>query len=259
MDFAQVNEDIISGKIGVTSQYDSWLGYSLGPNLVREQGTDAYLEAYVIPSATDENVLFPVSNAANSYLVVSKTCEHPEALIKVLNFYDYVIKDMIAEEGAEVAQEFQNNGMLDAVAMSMIDPRTELDDFRRISEAVEKRDDSIVQTANQRLKYEQCIDWIDNQNPDAVGYFMQQAPDISSYACAERMLDAGQVIFNKIGAVQPQTIQEMGSVLSDILVEGFTKIIMGEESIDYFETVVENWMAAGGEQATIEANEIAGK
>lgn len=47
-----------------------------------------------------------------------------------------------------------------------------------------------------------------------------------------------------------------GTTLEDILTEGFTKIIIGDQPIDYFDTVVDNWKAAGGEQVTLEMNEI---
>ena len=71
-------------------------------------------------------------------------------------------------------------------------------------------------------------------------------------------MDEGRYIKNKVWAITPETLLNTGSTLEDILCEGFTKIIMGEEPIDYFDTVVENWKAAGGDQATIEVNEMYG-
>ena len=56
----------------------------------------------------------------------------------------------------------------------------------------------------------------------------------------------------------PDTINRAGSTLSDILTEGFTKIIMGEEPIDYFDTLVEEWRAAGGDEATQAVNDMCG-
>ena len=56
----------------------------------------------------------------------------------------------------------------------------------------------------------------------------------------------------------PETILNTGTTLDDILTEGFTKIIIGDQPIEYFDTVVENWKKAGGEQATKEMNELYG-
>lgn len=55
------------------------------------------------------------------------------------------------------------------------------------------------------------------------------------------------------------TLQAAGSTLNDILIEGFTKIIIGEKPIDYFDEIVQQWLTAGGAQATAEINETYGK
>ena len=57
---------------------------------------------------------------------------------------------------------------------------------------------------------------------------------------------------------QTETLLSAGSTLDDILIEGFTKIIVGEESIDYFDTLVADWENAGGAKATEEINETYG-
>lgn len=57
---------------------------------------------------------------------------------------------------------------------------------------------------------------------------------------------------------QTETLLSAGSTLDDILIEGFTKIIVGEESIDYFDTLVSDWESAGGAKATEEINETYG-
>ena len=55
------------------------------------------------------------------------------------------------------------------------------------------------------------------------------------------------------------TLSTMGTTLDDILIEGFTQIIVGQKPVEYFDTVVESWKAAGGDQATQEINEMYGK
>ena len=55
-----------------------------------------------------------------------------------------------------------------------------------------------------------------------------------------------------------ETLLSSGSTLDDILTEGFTKIIVGDKDIDYFDTLVEEWEKAGGAKATEEINEMYG-
>lgn len=54
----------------------------------------------------------------------------------------------------------------------------------------------------------------------------------------------------------PESRAKYGAELDTILNTGYTAIITGEQPIDYFDEMVEQWYASGGEQITKEANEI---
>lgn len=54
----------------------------------------------------------------------------------------------------------------------------------------------------------------------------------------------------------PESKAKYGAELDKILNTGYTSIITGEKPLDYFDTMVEQWYANGGEQLTQEANEI---
>ena len=63
---------------------------------------------------------------------------------------------------------------------------------------------------------------------------------------------------NAVWGISVPTVLEQGDLMESILNEGFTKIILGEEELDYFDILVEQWKDAGGAQATTEANEMYG-
>lgn len=48
----------------------------------------------------------------------------------------------------------------------------------------------------------------------------------------------------------PDMVNSYGSTLDDLLLEGFTLIITGQQPIEYFDTLVESWYAAGGDIRT---------
>ena len=73
------------------------------------------------------------------------------------------------------------------------------------------------------------------------------------------MLDSENYVKTGLWGVTPEALASYGTTLDDILTEGFTKIIMGTESIDYFDVIVQNWRAAGGDEATRAVNEAYGK
>lgn len=70
------------------------------------------------------------------------------------------------------------------------------------------------------------------------------------------MIDNNEIVKDAYWGQQVETLLSSGSTLDDILKEGFTKIIVGEKPVEYFDTLVENWKAAGGEAATKEVNEL---
>lgn len=54
----------------------------------------------------------------------------------------------------------------------------------------------------------------------------------------------------------PESKAKYGAELDKILNTGYTSIITGEKPLDYFDEMVKQWYANGGEQLTQEANEI---
>lgn len=255
-DTAKINEDTINGKMGVVPFYQ-WWGYNPGPDVVKNLGSEAIFEAYPIPSATGEEVLHPVKCGNENYLVVSKDCENPEAVMKLVNFYAYMQDESIGKEDDEVIGAHVRNGMSQAAAsLRILNPGTELADYITVVEAWEKQDPSMLTSVNQQTKYSGIEAFAVDGNADQTGTYLQQGAEKSAYSVGRQILENNQTINNKMWALVPETINNSGSMLDDILTEGFTKIIMGEESIDYFDTVIENWKAAGGEQATAEMNEM---
>jgi putative aldouronate transport system substrate-binding protein len=58
---------------------------------------------------------------------------------------------------------------------------------------------------------------------------------------------------------QTESMQLKWASLEKMEQEALLKILMNEESVDYFDKFVSDWNAAGGEQITKEVNEAIGK
>jgi putative aldouronate transport system substrate-binding protein len=59
--------------------------------------------------------------------------------------------------------------------------------------------------------------------------------------------------------LSPDELLNFGSTLDDLLTEGFTKIIIGQEPLSYFDTLINNWKAQGGDTVTAAVNRDYGK
>ena len=55
---------------------------------------------------------------------------------------------------------------------------------------------------------------------------------------------------NRMTGSLPEDATIYGTTLDDLLVEGFTKIIVGEQPLSYFDTLVTEWHNSGGNTVT---------
>ena len=257
MNTDQMNQDVIAGKVGVQPYYQ-WWGWTPGKDEVTAQGQDAYFEPFMIPSANGEEVLQTIFYANNTFTVVSKNCEHPEAALKLINFFGYVYGDAIQEKGVDWVNEFIDKGRAHNGAFRVLDPISEEEMYVETVAALKAKDPSNIKTMSGRLRYDDNIEWEETHDPDAVGAVLQVGLGRCSYGLAKEILDNKQYMKSELKGFTPETILNTGTTLDDILTEGFTKIIIGDQPIEYFDTVVENWKKAGGEQATKEMNELYG-
>lgn len=257
-DMTKMFQGMINGEVGICP-FEQWIGYNPGPDIVTNQGTEAVFDAYKVPSANGENVKASITFSNLGYVVVSKKCQNPEAAIKLLNFYAYMMDESTDEEalGSLFNRAYGNI----PYALRVINPMCDYNQFVKITDCLERYQngeevDAIAELGKDAVKYNTCIEWIENQTPEALGDFLQQGSQKCAYRISKEMLDDGDYIKDAYWGQQVETLLNAGSTLDDILIEGFTKIIVGEESVDYFDTLVENWKKAGGEQATKEVNEL---
>lgn len=254
----KLNEDAVNGKLGIYP-FKNWLGWTAGTDMISNLGREAYLEAYVVPTANGEKVLYPLDCDNYTYTVVSKNCKNPEAALKCINFFAYM-ENEAAEDGysqEEILSYFDVEHA--AQVMRVQDPNLDRATFEVASKAIKEQDESLLETRKQTQAYADIVNFVNDGSPTAVGGYMLWGPEKSAYSVAEPIIAAGDTIKNKVWAVTPDAITKAGTTLNDILTEGFTKIIMGEETIDYFDTLVEDWKAAGGDEATQAVNEMYGK
>jgi putative aldouronate transport system substrate-binding protein len=233
-----------------------WWGYSPGPDVVTNFGPEAIFEPHFLPSADGEKVIQPINFANKEYIVVNKKCKNPEAVIKLLNFYTYINKDAQGKETKEYLAKFVDGSRHVAAGTFVV--RDVLGDYYQVDairEALETGDESML-TSSASRKYEVIKDFMENKTPAAVGDYMQQGHEKSAYGIGKQVLDDGDYFLSKLWGDSPDELLRYGTTLDDLLLEGFTKIIMGAEPVDYFDELVKQWKSAGGEQVTKAMNEM---
>ncbi len=251
--------DVVEGRTGVCPMAQ-WFAYDPMPDVVRAWGPDAVLEPYPIPSANGETVCQNINFGNRGYIVISKDCKHPEAVMELVNFFAYMMDDAGGVESPEfISSLFDHSYTNIPYAFMVVNPLTDYNQFQKVKEALsDGKDADVSSMGKDASKYYSCIRWIEEQNPDDVGDWLQQGNEKSAYGIAVELMEEGAYVRNAMWGIGTTTILERWALLESILNEGFTKIILGEEDLDYFETCVERWENAGGAQATEEVNEIYG-
>ena len=259
-EWADLTESFINGKAGIDVMA-TWFGYSPCKNVIENQGNEAIFYAYAIPSATGEEVLPALTFSNKVYTVVSKDCENPGAVIKILNFYAYMQEDAYAwgDVDVDTALGFKSNGMMHIVPFRIMNPDDNYNNYIVANKAVNIGDESVLTTSTYREIYGLLTGWANNQDPTCVGGFLQYDDEVGALSVNSKILEEERYIKDAVWGKTPEVVSEYGSVLSDLLKEGWTKIITGQEDIEYFDTLVENWKTAGGDECTQAINEEFGQ
>lgn len=144
-------------------------------------------------------------------------------------------------------------------ALRVINPNTDYNQYIKVTETLKKSlDEDPMTLGKDGIKYQNSVNFIKNADPTGVGDYLQQGGPKAAYTISKEMLDNGEIVKDAMWGPDTETLLNSGSTLDDILIEGFTKIIVGEKDINYFDTLVQEWEKAGGEKATEEINETYG-
>lgn len=260
MDSDKMFQDMINGKCGVIP-FAQWFSYNPLPDVISNQGPEAIFYPYEIPTQDGSKIMGSVKFNNGGYVVISNNCKNPEAVMKIVNFFCYMMDDAVegGEETEFIYSLYDNNYPNIVRGTRVINPMTDYNQFIQIKDAVDRyltgEEVDISDLGKNVSKYNSCVNWVENQDVNGVGDWLQQGNDRSTYGIAKEYVDNKQYVQDAMWGAQTPTLQSAGSTLNDILTEGFTKIIIGDQPIDYFDTIVQQWLTAGGEQATAEINE----
>ncbi len=254
-DNTKMTQTNINGKTGI-QPFEQWWAW-IGADVVANLGKDSIFQAYTIPSANGKAVKAPIKFANYGYIVINSKCKNPDAAMKLFNYFGKV--EFKGDEDPEILKELQRVTSIVPYSFRVFDPQTDYNQFIAIAEALKTGDASKLLGGATTSKYNICVDFMKNGTISSVGTYLQCGDEKSAYRVSKEMLDSSSFIKDILWGNSPQTLTDSGSTLDDILIQGFTQIIVGEEPVEYFDKLVESWKSAGGKQATKEMNEIYGK
>lgn len=246
------------GKAGILFS-PWWNGYSMGP--VHEIVPEADWKAYAAPLAEDGQWYPKLGKTSGSYCVVRKGYEHPEVAILLNNYL---------RRYESVLQEESNNMSLDYYPGRVV--LTKLDEIAFTAECLLKKLNGEEIPEYDPLDYklldldleavtevleapydDLSIEKWDTTNAN-FGRVYSMVVGAGAIAKAEETVTVNK-IYSQTYA-QTETMLKRWTNLKKKEDETFLKIIIGEESLDAFDTFVEEWNAEGGEEITAEVQAL---
>jgi len=250
-DTDKVVDDFVSGKFGMTFGLN-WVPLNFID--MKKKNPDSDWKAIPLASIDDKPALGSVGFPANEFTVVRKGFKNPEAIVKLLNFYQEKRYGATKDESVynpDDANGDQTQVYTSALVMSDKANNVTISDLKNLAEAVTKEDKSIL--TDYIPEYQKMIDFKNNQDVSGWASTRQGGPDNSGFSILIKSYDADAYVSTKFGG-QTETMSSKWSTLEKLEKETFTKIILGFSDISAFDEFVDKWNKLGGQTITDEIN-----
>ena len=253
-DDEKTKEALVNGKCGVLYGYHATALYPLQD--IVDADPEADWRPYVLPMENEGDTVSPgINMVTGSWYAVSKNCEHPEALIELLNLYCEKVLDPELNEYEVYANPGDGlEGVWRLSPVSLNSPNKNQQTAKAIEEPLKTGDPG-------DLSGEQYSMWEYSyaaQNGDTTLWGWNRVfGENGSQQLLISYQEGGEtnLVYDQFTGAPGEVMSSKKSTLDDMLEQTFIKIISGQEPLDSFDTVVEEWKAAGGDDMTAEVNE----
>lgn len=245
---SDIREMVHSGKVGMINS-SHWFGQWLQPLKLADPKSE--WKPIAIPSIDGQPTRVGLLNPALEYYAVRKGYEHPEALVKLMNYYNEIMM------GSRASQDAYDTFMYDAqnptINLWMFSPVANNDAtdeaYRQLIAAYDDNDSTVITLMEAANIYRS---WKAYQNGDKSKY--SWSFHYPAWKILFEIMDQGHYVRTEFhGGFSPALGQKV-AMLKELELTVFTKIIMGSEPIEFFDEFVHQWYTSGGKEITAEVN-----
>lgn len=251
-DADKVGQMVNAGKLGITYSVD-WLPLYLQAG--KNQDPDMEWKPYPLLSIDSAPVQPKAGYPINAYYAVRKGFEHPEALVKMMNASLVLWSKKYPDR--DLARKLEFNNGVEKWSYRLVHnqiPTQNIDAYKNVNKAIETNDESVLNpNSGEPDVYKRMKEYLAG-DLKSWGYYMDFGPEGSQSILAEYDKNSAFKITEFIG-VPTATMVNQGDTLAKLELTAFTKIIMGEASVDSFDDFVANWKKLGGDDMTKEVQE----
>ena len=255
-DVNAINETIAQGKCGM--EFGVWWNPYHPLNLSQANDPNAFWSAFAIPSADTTPAKTQYTTAIGSFLVIRNGYEHPEALIRMVNFWT---DNLVGSQDEAVRATFLGNIEAPDVVLYkytpvvLWEPNAAIKAGNALRDALAKHDPSGLDLEAQ-WRYRIIQAYFEQGVKEAWVEVATNGPNGSSAILMDVVKDRG--LMNRFYGPPTATMALKMPTLQSMEAEVIIKVIMGEP-IEAFDKFVKDWYALGGTEIVDEVNQWAAK
>ncbi len=269
MDGNSIFEEAGAGNVGMWFA-PMWGAMSPVSNAMKKT-PECHITAVSVPDFSgegDHKTL--LKSSADKFFCVSSQCEHPEALIKVLNLGVQKLCNPESEE--EFFRYYSGEGGgTDTAEYKMalfvtLDPLKNYDNYLKGSAALVSGDTSELNAEQKgnHTSMEAYLAAMESGNMNAedpavgagAGLYTVFGDPKGSYAAIDGLIQNDGFTQSSYQGIPTDVMSEASSTLKKLTIETIVKVITGD-SVDTYDTFLENWHALGGDDVIAEAQKWA--
>lgn len=258
-DSSKVKDNITAGKFGI--EFGAWWNVNWPLGFSWQNNPNADWKAYPLMSVDNNPAQATGKLGAGTYYVVSKKCEHPEALIQFMNLYDNYRFQQPAKLQAMMTDGNGAIGYGNLLPFWIAHPGENYLAYTNITAALDKNDVSqLTDVGYQKPIYDAIVKWRsgDRTSKDLTPYNNEFQFDANgSIPTLMNMEKNNGFMVDQFYGSPTATMKGKWAALQDEELTTFTKIILGSSPISDFDKFVANWKKLGGDQITQEVNDWA--
>lgn len=235
----------------------SWTPAQLAKGAIKDGKVVQEWGVYPIPSIDGSPTLNQIGIGVDDYYVISKQAKHPEGVIRLLNEWIVVDNTMNPTDdqktilfGKDKKEKGSNYWLLSPLRVGkQLDNNGEI-----LPKAIGTKDPSILQTADQKGRYERAMKFIDGTDINMWWETLISGPN-GAVSHNPKILQNKEYLQNKFYGAPTPTMADRQEILLKKRDEIYFKIIMNQVSVDEFDKFVGEWKKLGGDEITKEVNE----
>jgi putative aldouronate transport system substrate-binding protein len=256
-DLTKVQQDIARGRFGM-AYGPNWGTWSPWNYAYTAENNWAVTYPYPIPTQAGYTPKYGYNSnkASGEIVVINSRVKNPEALIKLVNHYMAFNNDWTSDADRAVYNDQEQYRF----APTWVSESVEVRLTSLMTEALNKRDSSALPPTFKDY-YNRIVDFEANpiaQDADTYGRWGQYNTRGSMPIIMGQYKASGNLMESALQAEQPQSLLDYGASLEKIIDQAFTEIITGQRSVDYFDTFVQDYLRAGGQQVLNDLDKIYG-